>query len=96
MAKLKPIGDKVVIEKAAEETVTRSGIVLPDSAKEKPQTGKVVAVGSGRTLDNGTKKELEVKKGDLVYYSKYSGTEVKLDDKEYIILTESEILAIVE
>ncbi len=96
MAKLKPLADKVVIEKAAEEAVTRSGIVLPDNAKEKPQTGKVVAVGPGKTLENGTKLTPEVKPGDLVYYAKYSGTEVKMDNKEYIILSESEVLAIVQ
>ncbi len=96
MAKLKPLADKVVIEKAAESTVTKSGIVIPDNAKEKPQTGKVVAVGSGKVLDNGTKVAPEVKVGDTVYYSKYSGTEVKIDGKEYIILSESDLLAIVQ
>lgn len=93
--KLKPLGDKVIIEKAEEVTQTKSGIILPDNAKEKPQTGKVVAVGSGKTLDNGTKVAMEVKVGDTVYYSKYAGTEVKMDNKEYIILSESEILAVI-
>lgn len=96
MAKLKPLADKIIIEKSAEETVTKSGIVLPDNAKEKPQTGKVIAVGSGKVTDNGTKIASEVKVGDIVYYSKYSGSEVKLDGKEYIILTENDILAIVQ
>lgn len=96
MAKLKPLADKIVIEKSAEETVTKSGIVLPDNAKEKPQTGKVIAVGSGKITDNGTKIPSEVKVGDVVYYSKYSGSEVKIDGKEYIILTENDILAIVQ
>lgn len=94
VVKLKPLGDKVIIEKAEEIAQTKSGIILPDNAKEKPQTGKVVAVGTGKTLDNGTKVALEVKVGDLVYYSKYAGTEVKVDTKEYIIIAEAEILAI--
>ena len=93
--KLKPLHDKVVIEKAEEVSVTKSGIVLPDNAKEKPQTGKIIAVGTGKTLDNGTKVPFEVKVGDTVYYAKYSGTEVKVDGKEYIILAEGEILAVV-
>jgi chaperonin GroES len=93
--KIKPLADKVVIEKSPEETKTKSGIVLPDNAKEKPQTGKVIAVGSGKVMDNGSKAVPEVKAGDIVYYSKYSGTDIKVDDKEYIILSESDILAIV-
>jgi chaperonin GroES len=93
--KLKPLHDKVIIEKAEATSITKSGIVLPDNAKEKSQTGKVVAVGTGKVLDNGTKIEMAVKAGDEVYYSKYSGTEVKINDKEYIILSESDILAIV-
>jgi chaperonin GroES len=92
--KLKPLHDKIVIEKPEEVSVTKSGIVLPDNAKEKPQTGKVVAVGTGKTLDSGAKVPFEVKVGDTVYYSKYSGTEVKIDTKEYIIIAESDILAI--
>jgi chaperonin GroES len=93
--KLKPLGDKVIIAKADEIAQTKSGIILPDNAKEKPQTGVVIAVGAGKTLDNGTKVAAEVKVGDLVYYSKYSGTEIKMDGKDYIILAEAEILAIV-
>ena len=93
--KLKPLNDKVVIEKAEEVSVTKSGIVLPDNAKEKPQTGKIIAVGAGKTLENGTKVPFEVKVGDTVYYSKYSGTEIKIDGKEYVIIAEGEILAIV-
>jgi len=94
--KLKPLGDRVVIEKPEEVSTTKSGIVLPDNAsKEKPQTGKVVAVGPGRTLDNGTVKALEVKSGDEVYYSKYAGAEIKIEEKEYIILAEAEILAVI-
>ncbi|HDH63271.1 MAG TPA: co-chaperone GroES [Firmicutes bacterium] len=94
--KLKPIGDKIVVEPEKEEEVTKSGIVLPDTAKEKPQKGKVIAVGPGKVLDNGERSPMEVKEGDTVIYSKYAGTEVKIDDKEYLILSQRDILAIVE
>lgn len=93
--KLKPLNDKVIIEKEEELSKTKSGIVLPDNAKEKSQTGKIVAVGEGRVLDSGAKVAPVVKVGDRVYYSKYAGSEIKLDEKEYIILSESDILAIV-
>lgn len=94
--KLKPIGDKIVVEPEKEEEVTKSGIVLPDTAKEKPQKGKVIAVGPGKILDNGERGPMEIKEGDTVIYSKYAGTEVKIDDKEYLILSQRDILAIVE
>ena len=93
-AKLAPIGDRVVVKPEPEEQKTKSGIVLPDTAKEKPQEGTVVSVGSGRILDNGQKVPLEVKVGDKIIYSKYGGTEVKIDEEEYIILAERDILAI--
>lgn len=93
---LKPLGDRVIIEVVEQEEKTASGIVLPDSAKEKPQEGKVVAVGSGRVTDNGERIKLEVKEGNTIIYSKFAGTEVKYDGKEYLILRESDILAIVE
>ena len=92
-AVLNPIGDRVVVKPAPEEVKTKSGIVLPDAAKEKPSEGTVMAVGSGRVLDNGQKVALEVKIGDKVIYSKYGGTEVKIDGEEYIILSERDILA---
>lgn len=92
--KLTPIGDRVVIKPDPEEQKTRSGIVLPDTAKEKPSEGTVIAVGTGRILDNGTKVPVEVKIGDKIIYSKYGGTEVKIDGEEYIILAERDILAI--
>ncbi len=92
--KLTPIGDRVVVKPEPEEIKTKSGIVLPDSAKEKPSEGTVVAVGSGRVLDNGQKVPLEVKIGDKIIYSKYGGTEVKIDAEDYIILAERDILAI--
>jgi len=91
---IKPLGDRVVIELVEAEETTASGIVLPDSAQEKPQEGKVVAVGSGAIVD-GKKVALEVKEGDQIIFSKFSGTEVKYEGKEYLILRENDILAIV-
>lgn len=90
---IKPLGDRVVIEPIAKEETTASGIVLPDSAKEKPQEGKIVAVGSG-TLKDGDRIPLEVKDGDKVLFSKYAGTEVKFEGRELLIMRESDILAI--
>ena len=92
---LKPLGDRIIIELVETEEKTASGIVLPDSAKEKPQEGKVVAVGTGRVLENGERVALEVSVDDRIIFSKYSGTEVKYEGKEYLILRESDILAIV-
>lgn len=93
---IKPLGDRVVVKAMEKEERTKSGIVLPDTAKEKPQQGKVLAVGTGRTLDNGTRVPLEVKEGDTIIFSKYAGTEVKIDDQEVLILSERDILAIVQ
>ncbi|THF86686.1 co-chaperone GroES [Deinococcus sp. KSM4-11] len=94
---LKPLGDRVLVEIIEEaEQKTAGGLYVPDSAKEKSQRGKVIAVGSGKTLDNGTKSPLEVKTGDTVYFAKYGGTEVTLEGKNYSILAERDILAIVE
>jgi chaperonin GroES len=93
---LRPLGDRIIIELVEVEETTAFGIVLPDSAKEKPQTGKVVAVGTGRVLDNGTRVELDVNVGDEIIFSKFAGTEVKYDGTEYLIIRESDILAIVE
>ncbi|TZE83173.1 co-chaperone GroES [Calorimonas adulescens] len=92
---IKPLGDRVVVKPIEAEEVTKSGIVLPGTAKEKPQQGEVMAVGSGEYID-GKKVDLEVKVGDKVIYSKYAGTEVKLDDQEYLILRQNDILAIIE
>jgi len=92
--KLKPLGDKVIIKPAPAEEKTKSGIVLPDSAKEKPSEGTVIAVGSGKVTDNGQTVALEVKVGDVVLYSKYGGTEIKQDGEELILLSERDILAI--
>jgi len=91
---LKPLADRVVLKPVTAEEKTKGGIVLPDTAKDKPQEGEVVAVGPGRILDNGTKLAPEVKVGDRVIYSKYSGTEVKVDGEEYLVVRESDILAV--
>ena len=93
MTKLEPVADRVLVKPIERDEITRSGIVLPDTAKEKPQEGEVVAVGSGRTTDDGKKVPMEVKVGDKVIYSKYGGTEYKEEDEEYLILRESDILA---
>jgi chaperonin GroES len=95
-AKLKPIGDKIVVKAEPGEDKTKSGIVLPDTAKEKPQVGTVIAVGTGRVLDSGDRVPLEVKIGDKVIFAKYGGTEIKIDNEELIILQERDILAIKE
>jgi chaperonin GroES len=93
---LKPLGDRVVIKVLPQEEKLASGLVLPGNAKEKPQEGEVVAVGNGRTLENGTKLAMDVKVGDKVIYSKYAGSEIKVNGQEYLILSEKDILAIVQ
>ena len=93
---LKPLADRIVVKVLTQEEKTRGGIVLPDTAKEKPQEAKVMAVGTGKVLENGQKLPPEVKVGDRVLFGKYSGTEVKVDGEEYLILSERAILAIVE
>jgi len=93
MAKIEPLGDRVVIKPTPKEEVSRGGIVLPDTAKEKPQEGKVIAVGPGRVTEDGKRIVMEVKKGDKVIYSKYAGTEFRLNDEEVIIMREGDILA---
>ena len=93
--KLRPMGDRVVIRPAAREETTRSGIVLPDTSKEKPQRGEVIAVGNGRVTDEGKRLEMDVKVGDTVLFAKYAGTEFKLEDEELLILSEKDILAII-
>lgn len=92
---LRPLGDRVVVKPLAREEVTKSGIVLPDTAKEKPQQGEVLAVGPGRILDNGERVQMDVAVGDRVLFAKYAGTEFKLDDEELLILSEKDILAVV-
>ncbi len=92
---LRPLGDRVVLKPVEREEMTKSGIVLPDTAKEKPQEGIVEAVGTGRILDNGTKVPNELKVGEKVLYAKYAGNEFKLDDIEYLIISEKDVLAVV-
>jgi len=93
---LKPLGDRVLVEPVEEKEVKKGGIIIPDTAKEKPTEGMIVALGTGKTDDNGKKVPFEVKKGDRVLISKYGGTEIKLDGKEYKILNSDDILAVVE
>ena len=93
---VKPLDDRVLVKQSDAEETTAGGIVLPDTAKEKPQRGKVVAVGPGKLLDSGSRGEMSLKKGDDVFYGKYAGTEIKIDGEEYVILRETDVLAIVE
>jgi chaperonin GroES len=93
---LRPLGDRIVVKALEREAVTKSGIVLPDTAKEKPQEGEVLAVGPGKVLDNGKHTTPEVKVGQRVLFAKYAGTEVKVNDEDYLILRESDVMGIVE
>jgi chaperonin GroES len=93
--KIKPLGERVVIKVLEGEEKTKSGILIPDTAKEKPQMGEVMAIGTGKLMENGQRVALEVKVGDKVLFAKYAGTEVKLDGEEYMVLKETDILAIV-
>ena len=93
---LKPLRDRIVVKTIEAEERTKSGLILPDTAKEKPQEAKVIAVGPGKILDDGSTKSLEVKHGDRVLYGKYSGTEVTIDGEDYLILREDEVLAVVQ
>jgi chaperonin GroES len=94
--KLRPLGDRLVIQPSAREEMTKSGIVIPDTAKEKPQEGLVLAVGPGRILDDGKREQIDVKKGDKVLYAKYAGTEFKVDGLDLLIVSQKDILAVVE
>ena len=94
--KIKPLDDRVLVKQSEAEAKTAGGIVLPDSAQEKPQRGKVVATGPGKLLDSGERGEMSVKKGDVIFYGKYAGSEVEIDSEKFVILRESDILAIVE
>ena len=94
--KLKPLGSRVVIKALDREEVTKSGIVIPDTAKEKPQEGTVLAVGPGRILDDGKREAIDVKKGDKVLYAKYAGTEFKVEGEDLLIVSQKDILAVVE
>ncbi|HET9879523.1 MAG TPA: co-chaperone GroES, partial [Candidatus Limnocylindria bacterium] len=93
---LKPLGDRLVVKPTPREEMTKSGIVLPDTAKERPQEGTVIAAGPGRTLDDGTREAMEVTVGQKILFQKYAGTEFKLDDEELLILSQKDILAVIE
>ena len=93
---VKPLNDKVLVERLEAEEVTKGGIVLPDSAKEKPKEGKIIALGDGRLLDDGKRAPFQVKTGDRVLFSSYAGTEIKISGDEYLIMREDDILAVVE
>jgi chaperonin GroES len=95
MASIKPLQDRVLVKRLDAEEKTASGIIIPDTAKEKPQEGEVIAVGPGKVLENGTRIELTVKPGDKILFSKYAGTEVKIDGTEYLIMREDDILGII-
>ncbi|MBC8180097.1 co-chaperone GroES [candidate division KSB1 bacterium] len=94
--KIKPLSDCVLIHPVDEEKKTSGGIIIPDTAKEKPMRGKVIAVGKGKLNDNGKRIPMSVKKGDIVLYSKYSGTDIKIEERDYLILNESNIMAVIE
>ncbi len=93
---INPLDDRVVVKQCEAEDITKGGIVLPDSAKEKPQRGIIVSTGPGKLLESGKRGDMSVKKGDEVFYGKYAGTQIKIDDEEYVILRESDVLAVVE
>jgi chaperonin GroES len=94
--KIRPLHDRLLVERLEEREVKKGGIIIPDTAKEKPQEGRVIAVGNGKVNDDGKRLPLDVKTGDKILFGKYSGSEVKLDDKEYLIMREEDVLAILE
>ncbi|HUT83682.1 MAG: co-chaperone GroES [Proteobacteria bacterium] len=94
--KIRPLQDRIIVKRIEEEEKTKGGIIIPDSAKEKPSQGKVIAVGSGKVTDDGKKIPMEIKVGDRVLFGKYSGTEVKIEEEEHLILREDEVIGIVE
>ena len=94
--KLRPLQDRILVQRVEEETKTKGGIIIPDTAKEKPAEGKVIAVGSGKIGDDGKRIPLEIKKGDRVLFGKYSGSEIKIDGEEYLIMREDDVLGVVE
>jgi len=95
MAKVRPLHDRLLVKRIEEKETVKGGIIIPDSAKEKPQEGKIIAVGNGKILDNGTKVALDVKAGDKILFGKYSGTDIKIDGEEYLTLREDEVLAVI-
>ena len=95
-AKIVPLGDKILVRRLEAEEVTKGGIVLPDTAKEKPKEGRVIAVGDGRLLDDGTRAAFQLKKGDRILFTSYAGTEIQLEGEEYLVMGEDDVLAIIE
>jgi len=93
--KVRPLHDRLLVQRIEEKETVKGGIIIPDTAKEKPQEGKVIACGNGKVLDNGTKVALDVKVGDKILFGKYSGTDIKIDGEEYLILREDEVLAVI-
>jgi chaperonin GroES len=94
--KIRPLHDRVIVQRIEEEAKTKGGIIIPDTAKEKPQEGKVIAVGPGKILENGTKTTLDVKVGDKILFGKYSGSEIKIDGEEFLMMREDDILGVIE
>jgi chaperonin GroES len=94
--KLRPLQDRIVVKRVAEETTTKGGIIIPDTAKEKPAEGQVVAVGNGKVADDGKRIALEIKTGDRILFGKYSGTEVKIEGEEFLIMREDDVLGVIE
>ena len=94
--KIRPLQDRIIVKRIEEEEKTKGGLIIPDSAKEKPMEGEVISVGSGKVLENGTKQAPEVKAGDRILFGKYSGTEVKIDEVEHLIMREDDILGVIE
>jgi len=94
--KLRPLQDRILVQRVEEETTTKGGIIIPDTAKEKPAEGKVIAVGNGKTADDGKRVPLELKAGDRILFGKYSGTEVKVEGEEYLIMREDDVLGVIE
>jgi chaperonin GroES len=94
--KLRPLQDRILVQRVEEETTTKGGIIIPDTAKEKPAEGKVMAVGNGKVGDDGKRIALEIKKGDRILFGKYAGTEVKIDGKEYLIMREDDVLGVID
>jgi chaperonin GroES len=94
--KIRPLQDRIIVQRVEEETKTKGGIIIPDSAKEKPAEGKVISVGNGKVADDGSRIPLEVKEGDRILFGKYSGTEVKVEGEEYLIMREDDVLGVIE
>ncbi len=94
--KIRPLQDRIIVKRVAEDETTKGGIIIPDTAKEKPVEGKVIAVGNGKVLENGKVRALDIKKGDRILFGKYAGTEVKLEGEEHLILREDDVLGVIE